>query len=284
MSASTASRIYIGIDGGGSQTRSLAIDADGRALASGLAGPSNPCNRGVGSAADAIAASIRALALDPAKICAVAAGIAGLATESLASGLRAALLQRAPQLANRPLLLTHDLETAWQGAFGGASGIVLIAGTGSACYAQAANGESRRVSGRADGRDDPGSGYAIGRLGIASGLARAPADASDRAAIAALAPQIFAAAEAGDRAAARMLDAEARVLAEMAAEACELFPNAAPVLAALLGGALEGNAPYRARVAAAIGAHCPRLQIVAPRGSALIGAAELARKTEKKDS
>ena len=62
-----------------------------------------------------------------------------------------------------PYDLVSDFETAFYGAFSGASGIVLISGTGTVCYGMNETGAFHRCGGWGHRFDDEGSGYAIGR-------------------------------------------------------------------------------------------------------------------------
>lgn len=62
-----------------------------------------------------------------------------------------------------PLQIVGDQVTALAGALGQPVGTVLIAGTGSICYARTADGREARSGGWGHLIDDEGSAYALGR-------------------------------------------------------------------------------------------------------------------------
>jgi N-acetylglucosamine kinase-like BadF-type ATPase len=86
--------------------------------------------------------------------------------------------QRAPALAaamatrfdTDRVLLTTDMAIAHAGALDGAPGAVLAAGTGAIAMAIAPDGSSHTVDGWGYLLGDEGSGYAIGRAGLAAAL------------------------------------------------------------------------------------------------------------------
>jgi N-acetylglucosamine kinase-like BadF-type ATPase len=75
-------------------------------------------------------------------------------------GLAAALFP------DTPLVTDWDALSALYGAGGGHEGIVLIAGTGSVAFGQAADGREARAGGRGHLASDEGSGYWVGLEGI----------------------------------------------------------------------------------------------------------------------
>ena len=100
---------------------------------------------------------------------AVGAGLAGLASaprraSALADGLRARF---GPAVR---VLLTSDMTTWHAGALGGAPGVVLAAGTGTVALGIDDGGRCARLDGWGHLLGDDGSGYAIGRAGLAAAL------------------------------------------------------------------------------------------------------------------
>ena len=243
----------IGIDGGGTSTRAIAVDSDGALIGTGRSGPSNPNNTSFESAASAILVAIdAALCGKNPPTAALCAGIAGIATNKHREQLEAALLQQRPQLAKTKLRITHDLEIAHYAAFEDNPGAVLIAGTGSACYARNAKGEIQQISGRS--HEDPGSGYAIGKQAIQSKLLPHPSPPSSelhnsqftlhnsnasRSSIAALAKEVIKMAESGNAEALGILKAEAKRLLQL----IEPIPKDLPI--ALVGSLIESDTLYR---------------------------------------
>lgn len=157
---------FLGIDGGGSQTRALLCDRYGNLVGRGFSGPSNPCTQTPKDCFDHLcAATLEALSsegLDSLKnIQAAHLGIAGVADESALQIIRTAA-QELFLGAHTKLSFSHDLKTAHVGGHAGAPGITLIAGTGSACFGVNAAGSEQITGGWGDFVDDAGSGAWIG--------------------------------------------------------------------------------------------------------------------------
>jgi len=155
------SDLFAGIDGGQSSTVAAIGDRNGRVLGRGVAGPADE----VGQAADsprlrdalaaALAAALESAGLPrDADFAEIVAGISGY--EGRVVGL-------APDLPSRSLHLMHDAPIAHAGAFCGAGGAVVIAGTGSVVYLG---------DGAAPGATYGGWGYLFGDEGSAFWLAR----------------------------------------------------------------------------------------------------------------
>jgi N-acetylglucosamine kinase-like BadF-type ATPase len=64
---------------------------------------------------------------------------------------------------NAEIRVTTDLEIALEAAFGEGEGIMLLAGTGSACFGRDSNGTRARAGGRGPWFSDEGSAFDIGR-------------------------------------------------------------------------------------------------------------------------
>ncbi|MEO6912938.1 MAG: BadF/BadG/BcrA/BcrD ATPase family protein, partial [Candidatus Baltobacteraceae bacterium] len=153
--------LFAGIDGGQSSTTAAIGGVDGRVLARGTAGPADEVDQSPSSSRlnDALNAALAdALAnanLDPStRFTRVVAGISGY--EGIVYGKTVAL----PADQTR---LMHDSPIAQAGAFDGAPGIVIIAGTGSVVYGVNTSGASLLLG---------GWGYLFGDEGSAFGLAR----------------------------------------------------------------------------------------------------------------
>jgi N-acetylglucosamine kinase-like BadF-type ATPase len=223
---------------------------------------------------------------DPGDDAGVAVGVAG----ALAAPAAAAELAR--ELASRwrmPACVTSDVVTAHLGALAGAPGTILVAGTGAVAWSLSPDGETRLADGLGPDRGDRGSGYWIGRAGMAAALgdddttppttltdrwrthaaALAPASAPDApltvAGIAAFARTVLEAADDGDRVADGII---ARAVDELVATARSASSDGDPV--ACLGG-LTQHASFALRLHTALRAAGRRPQ--SPLGSALAGAA-----------
>jgi glucosamine kinase len=154
----------IGIDGGGSGTRVVLGDAQGRELAQAASGPSG-LGLGVERAWQAIAAGcVEAFAragmpLDWAR-CVLGCGLAGVNNRDWLAAFRA----QAPALAG--LAVESDVYTTLLGAHGGAQGVVVALGTGSQAAVLDGNGECRVAGGFGYPSGDEASGAWLGLRAI----------------------------------------------------------------------------------------------------------------------
>ena len=160
-------RIILAIDGGGTKTRCVAVDADGMTRGRGLAGPSNHLHVPIDAAADALrsatAAALRTSGATAADVELVSAGLAGVdfdgagAVEAFGM-LRGIGFDRA--------VVHGDMVIAHRGALAGAPGVVALAGTGSSVLGLAADGTMIKVGGWGPLYGDQGSAHQLGRLGL----------------------------------------------------------------------------------------------------------------------
>ena len=151
----------IGVDGGGTGTRIVLADAQGRELAQAASGPSG-LGLGVERAWLAIAAGCEqafanaAVALDWSR-CVLGCGLAGVNNRDWL----ASFLAQAPALAG--LAVESDAYTTLLGAHGGAHGVIVALGTGSiAAAADHEGGECRIVGGYGFPSGDEASGAWLG--------------------------------------------------------------------------------------------------------------------------
>lgn len=254
--------VYVGIDGGGSSTEACVAAGDGRVLGKGAGGPSNfhYCSRetfvdSVGRAVTgALAEAGRGLE-DAAMACVALAG-AGRADDAKRAGDMLRQLFGPVQF-----FVVEDTHAALAAAHGGGDGIIVIAGTGSNCLG-VRNGQYASSGGWGSLFGDEGSAYMIaveglraaakcsdGRLGptrLLDDVLRAlsgskPGDMisliheADRTRIAQLSRVVFAAAEAGDAEAVRILDEQAQELAVAAGAVARRLGQARPEIG-LVGG------------------------------------------------
>jgi N-acetylglucosamine kinase-like BadF-type ATPase len=147
----------LGIDVGGSTTRAVLV-ADGQVTRRFTAPPMNALL--TGDLTDRLATLVGAADATAAGI-----GLPGLRSPADAARLGAELTRRA----GYPVRVTGDGETAWLGAFGGAPGIAVFAGTGSG--ATGCDGERwARAGGHGFLLGDEGSAYWIGRAAANAAL------------------------------------------------------------------------------------------------------------------
>ena len=270
-------RWWVGIDGGGTSTRALVVDAQGRVLGRGESGAS-ALGQGAEQAWRHIAeAAQRAVPGIVLADCALGLGLSGTGVPAQLQ----AFLAADPGVA-RLALITDGLAGVL-GAHGGQPGAVLVAGTGSVAEALLPDGSRRLVGGWGWQIGDEGSGAWLGqqamRLAQAASDGRQPAGAlaqavwreagvsreallaycagAGQAGYARLAPLVFD-SEAQDPAAAALLADAARALDALAAALDARLPIA------LAGSVAQRLAP---RLGAALQA-----RLVNPRGDAVSGA------------
>ena len=152
----------LGIDGGGSRTRALLCDTYGQIIGQGFSGGSNPRSSSAGELKEHLQEAIEQAtrSIDCSKILAAHFGLAG-AGDAMT---RAKVQAIAKELLSEQTTHTigHDLEIALAGGLVSNTGIVLVAGTGSACYGRTCGGRSAMCGGWGDLVDDVGSGSWIG--------------------------------------------------------------------------------------------------------------------------
>jgi N-acetylmuramic acid 6-phosphate etherase len=282
--------LALGIDGGGTRTVALLArgqsSPDGRSTVLGR-GEAGPSNLQVVGAEKAYAALDRAVenAFSSANLprtCVQVAwfGLAGAGRSENQELVRSWALRRGiaadvEVTADAPLLLAAGTPDGW--------GVAIIAGTGSMAVGRSPDSRSSRAGGWGYLFGDEGSGYALslaafravahmadGR-GPDTSLAAAllerlqldrPQDliamvyggTLDRPALAALAPLVLEAAQAGDAVASAIVQDGAEQLAAIAAACARRIALEPPVPLALAGGLLLGSASYRERVVRALAA------------------------------
>jgi N-acetylmuramic acid 6-phosphate etherase len=297
-------KTLIGVDAGASHTTAAVANEHGTVLvrADGAPGAMRP-----GDAA-AVAARILAVCREALRKGeraeagdVLVVGAAGVGREEERLALQAALEEAA--LAPR-VVVTVDGAIALQSAFGDAPGIVLLAGTGSVAWARLPGGETTRSGGLGPVLGDQGSGYDLARqalraVGLAlegrgrrtalatqlparlrlSGLAEVVrwAATAESGAVAALAPDVLAAASEGDAVASVLVDGGADDLAAHVRALAERFPRGAEVGVALGGSLLARNADYRKRVVARIVADVATARLRPELVDPVLGAILLAR-------
>lgn len=153
---------FCGWDGGGTKTEVLCVNAAGQTIGNDSFGPLNINGAGRERVGQSIRDCMAFMAGLPGGLDGCAAlviGTAGVSNREVSGFLTEAV--RACGY-HGPLVLKGDQDIALAGAVDGA-GAVLVAGTGSVCCGQDAQGNSARSGGCGHLIDDEGGGYAIGR-------------------------------------------------------------------------------------------------------------------------
>ena len=287
--------VFAGIDGG--QTSSGAVLADARGTV--LARVSGPPADLVGQARDA---ARQAGVLDA--LLAAALARAGLPDDTAFASVVAALSGYDEGESIPPTLharagtfrFVHDTLAAHAGAFDGAPGIVVMAGTGSVAYGVAPDGTSVRTGGWGFLFGDEGSAFWLGRLALRKAMRAedrgAPAAPRGQALLAALElPSLRAVQHAFAHG--ELTRPQIAALAPLALEDSALCEKAAEKLADLAalvarrlddkrlavagcGGLFGGSAALRRAWTARVEAALPKATVVEPRFDAVLGALRLA--------
>ncbi len=204
-----------------------------------------------------------------------------------------------------PLRIAGDHEIMLYGAVG-PEGVVLVSGTGSVCLGKNERGDTARCGGWGHVIGDEGSGYAIGRdilvaaahaydgrgqdtvlqtlvfealgandMGEMIRFIYSPD--TDKSQIAALAPLLHKALEAGDHVARSIADKAAVDLCKLAEPVIRKLSLQKGTLA-LAGGIFSGYEVIRQGVVTGLSGIYPDLEIIRPRQDAATGAAAMALK------
>lgn len=168
-------RAVVGVDGGGTKTEAVIVDARDQLLGQGIAGPSNPLRIGIGNAAGAVREAIdKACAAAQVRredIVAAQVGLAGARRLELSLRMREAL----GNLGIADVEVCGDADIALYGvAPDGGPGVVVISGTGSVCCGVNSRGRRVWAGGWGPIAGDEGGGSWIARRAL-----RAIAHASD---------------------------------------------------------------------------------------------------------
>jgi len=304
-------KLFLGIDGGQTATKSILADASGRVLGTGRGGPAIHLKDGATrehahkALYEAIHGALNRAGLqDTTEITCAFLGFSGVSgPEAPAAKTYREVVQE--QFSVRSIFVDHDAQTALAGAIPSMTGVVAIAGTGSIAFAMNAGGASARAGGWGYLLGDPGSAYEIGRQGLAavalahdgagsatalsslflqalniedaSGITQAVyRDASPKLRIASMCPIVAMAAASGDTVALGIFEEAGRGLGSMACAAVRKLTPPPSLTFSGVGGVFETGEllwkPYRRHVLT----NYPQAQIVPPAFPPLVGAVMLA--------
>jgi glucosamine kinase len=180
---------YLGIDGGGTKTRSVLGDGT-KVLATGTAGGSNMVRLGEERARAALHAVIRqvctAAKISASEINAVCIGASGAGRPEVAAKISEmvremlAVSDAAPATSRvAQVMVVGDMEIALEAAFGAGPGVIAIAGTGSIVFGRDGAGRRARAGGWGFAISDEGSGHWIGREAVSAVVRAYDARAND---------------------------------------------------------------------------------------------------------
>lgn len=158
---------YLGVDGGGSKTEFMLIDAAGAILARHQEGPAYYLEIGIDALRAMLARGIsETLAQASLPAAQLTHSFMGLPAYGEDSQLLAQLDRVAsPTLPSGSYRCGNDMVCGWAGALACQDGINMVAGTGSICYGEFA-GRSARGGGWGEVFGDEGSAYWVAREGL----------------------------------------------------------------------------------------------------------------------
>jgi N-acetylglucosamine kinase-like BadF-type ATPase len=294
-----AVKTVVGIDGGGSRTRAVVADASGAILGA-ASGPSiNPRHHDGATIADRLADLVRRVRPAGASLSAAFLSLGGVSTRADAAAVEA-VAARVEGLHAVPVLVDNDARAALVGGLAGRPGMVLIAGTGSACLGVAADGRRHWCGGWEHLADDAGSAYWIAveaiRVAVRVEDGRLPPSALrdlvfdrwplaepralaerlsrpdlDRASLAIMAPDVIALA-AADILARSIVERAAIHLARLVEVTASRLFEPEPSELILTGGLARSGPPFTPFLVSDIQVVAPGVRIVEPELPPVLGA------------
>ena len=296
--------LFLGIDGGGSQT-SCAIGDETTVLGVGSGAGSNVVRVGEAQAWKSIASAVQqacaAAQVTPQQIKRTCIGVAGGARPETTDIVRRIL----SELVSGDIEVVGDMVIAMEAASGSAPGVIVIAGTGSIAYGRNAAGQTARAGGWGFAISDEGSGHWIGRAGVSAAMRAfdegknglllevimkacgastreqmiVVSNASPQPDFAALFPAVLAAADAGDPSAHDILACAGVELATLGKIVISrLFADADRAPVAMSGGVFRNSALVRQVFYNRLRLECPQAAVNANVVDPVKGALDLARR------
>lgn len=292
--------LYGGIDAGGTGTRCIVADANGTILGRGEAGPGNALISGEATALAALRRSLTGAVGD----------LPGATLRHLHISAAGTIVPAGAEALADRLSDSNASAGAFAGALIDGPGMIVIAGTGSACYGEDGAGRSALVGGWGPLIGDEGSAFSIGRAALRT-LTLAVDGRADhtsltlalrdrlgvrdrrtlqdrlytppiaREEVATLAALVAGAAEAGDEPARRILEQAGEDLGAAAGRLAEILGlHGTPVRVAPIGGVFNAGPLVMASFERSLRRAAPEARIVAPRFPAVVGALILAYRAE----
>ena len=297
-------RYYLGVDGGGTQTRAILTDHAGRIWGCGHAGSANRNHY----SREQVRATLQAVLRDALEslpphgaLSGIFLGLGGVSTEADRQDLLT-ILREIPEVGpDVSVIVENDTLVGLTGGLSGRPGIALIAGTGSACLGVNAKGEQFLCGGWGALADDIGSAPWIGLRALQAAvraqdgrdvptclqkivfdflglteprqlISRVHNHGLERADLGRLAPEVTDACRQGDPAAEAILRDAAAGLSEMVrVTAHRLFADAGCEMI-LVGGLALSGPPFQTMLTAQIRQDCPNVVLHDPELSPALGA------------
>jgi N-acetylglucosamine kinase-like BadF-type ATPase len=295
---------FLGIDGGGTKTRSVLGD-ENTVLATGSGSGCSVLRVGEACVRDSLACAIHEACVQggvsPRQIACTCAGVTGAGDDDVAGAVQRLL----SEIVGGAVEVVGDMEVALESAFGDGPGVVVVAGTGSISYGRNAKAEIARAGGWGRMISDEGSGHWIGVEALRTSLRAKDAgedptllcglmdalgassvhdlavrvNANPAQDFALLFPVVLSAADEGDPIAIDLLDRSGRELAvPVAAVARKLFPGGEEVAIATHGGVFASSARVAASFKQTLPGLCPQACFVDAVVNPALGALQRARR------
>ena len=295
---------YIGVDGGGTQTRCLLADPSGRVLGQGLAGSTNRNHH----SRDEIRANLRAclsqsLGARPfmENVSTLFLGMCAVSTDADREDV-ISIVREIPEIRNdQRVIVENDTVIGLTGGLAGRPGLALIAGTGSACLGRNKERETRLCGGWGALADDIGSAPWIGVQAIQAAVQSEdgrieqtilreivfdflklehPRQLIDRlhnhdvtrARIGTLAPRVIDASRGGDAVATHILRSAVSGLSRLVAATARPLFGAEPCELIFIGGLALSGPPFQSMLEEQIRKDTPGISIRQPEMSPVQGA------------
>ncbi|SFU45027.1 N-acetylglucosamine kinase [Alicyclobacillus macrosporangiidus] len=164
-------RIYAGVDGGGTKTQLMMVDADSAQGVTLSGPPANPntvgWQRAVETVLELLQTGLREMQAAPKDLVAICAGMAGVDRPNDREQWSLALRDGFPSAA---IEVVNDALPVLSAGTEGRSGVALIAGTGSIAVGEDEDGRIARAGGFGYLLGDEGSGFAIGQRGLTAAI------------------------------------------------------------------------------------------------------------------
>jgi N-acetylmuramic acid 6-phosphate etherase len=289
--------MILGIEGGGTKTTWALLDPRGKVRVEGITTAGNTQHLNDRQLRDLFQEIKRQGAVNPD---AIGGAFAGCHLETERQRIREALKKAWPSA--RKIVVGEDTLSAFAGAHGDAEGIIVIAGTGSNVMGKK-GGRSRKAGGYGHLFADPGSGYDLARRGLeavysyydATGkttplgriflrhsgqntleeLVPWALERGSKTEVAALAPLVFEAAEAGDMLARGVIRKGAENLAECVKHVARHLGLKAPGVGCV-GSLLRKNRSYFQTFAREVRRRVPGARVFVSQVPGEVGAAKMA--------
>jgi N-acetylglucosamine kinase-like BadF-type ATPase len=162
-----SSKLFLGVDGGGTKTHVYLIDENKRFVCEGVSGPSNPLRVGVETAVSNIIHAVDAACdnvfRSPNDIVAAMLGLAGVRRMDIRESIRRRIMDA---FATNEVGIATDADIALYGTTLGRAGLVIISGTGSVCLGMDDDGKTAMSGGWGPTAGDEGGGISIARQGL----------------------------------------------------------------------------------------------------------------------